>query len=193
MAEKRFASSGAEIDGRKVFYLKGSPGARKGFRLLRLNEEIAAVYTRYPQGDKTIPDCSGMVESIADYLPRRADVLLWGYGIPRIPKPYLQDIVKFSFALEPGVDGQLHLHGEVIFTTPASAMLANTFISGLLAGLLEKKFSVPAKITRDAVRVLAIRRDKNILRFSSGRIEPVLLLAAKIVEAEASSWEAVVK
>ena len=191
--EKRFASSRHEFGGKNIFYLRGKPGERKAFRLIRINPQTAAVYTRYPYGDRSIPDSKGISAALSRYLPRRSGIFLWGYGTPRIPKPYLKDISKYSFVLEKGADGELYIHGEVAFNSAMGAVLANNFVFNVLPVVLEKKYLIPVNITNEAVRSLVFERKKNLLRFSGREMGPVLVLASKIIAAEAESWESLIK
>lgn len=162
----------------KVFLLKGKQSDRRAVRLVQFSDDIIGVFTAFPKGEKFRVDPGKSL--ITDQIPRRKNVLIWGYGLPRINQGHLQHIRMFYFTLEPDINGKLLLHGKVIFAGALQSSAVYWFVKQAVPLILSAKYDVSFWDSYRAVSALDVKRNEEELIFSTRNVGPVFKVFAAV-------------
>lgn len=165
-----------------LYFVNHVPAERKPVRAAQITPEILAVYAAYHRHNPFAPDLQGMSAEMKSIVPRRKDILFWGYGVPGFNDPIVREIKYFDLTLELNIDGNIVLHGKVICKNNFTAILIDNMLPGILAVFLAEECFVPVDLTLSALNALNIRQERNVLRFSCTESEKVLELLSVIIE-----------
>jgi hypothetical protein len=179
--------------GQQIYLLKGASYGGGAVFFREFDHDGGAVYAGYPEDRSLMPDCSGIVPALEQIIPTRRDVFIYGAGFPRRPEYPLNTVKSFDFALESDINGDLRFHGQICFRTPLDAIMAKRFMPSALKVLLENQFQVPADETQAAWDALDIRRQGNILLFSSTELPPAARVLGRVLESCAGTYGAMLK
>ncbi|MBE6357461.1 MAG: hypothetical protein E7058_10215 [Lentisphaerae bacterium] len=158
-------------NGYEVFLLKGRANERKAVRMLRFTPRNIGLFTAFPSGApfRAVPGKSPVFPQI----PRRKNVLLWGWGKPQIDRDYLRHIREFYFVLEPDIHGNLLLHGRIRFTGKLQTVMFLWFVQQIMPAAIAVKYDIPIWDVWRGISALDVKNTGEEVVFSCRDIEPV--------------------
>ncbi len=157
-----------------AYILRNSPDDRKFYRLYPLSSDMVGIYWRFPENASSRPARGEVDPQLQSHIPVRQGVMLWAVGFPRSENRYLKQITAFDFVLESDFNGELLLHGKIVCRSAYGASTIVLFLNTVAAVVLQSKYGIPSRLTVAAVDALQIRREGQVLRFSSRDVEPVI-------------------
>lgn len=169
-----------QCDDPGVYCLNGKPGDRGLIRAVFFAGGIAGLYSGYSRREPFRLDCRGVPEELKKQIPGR-ETLCWVAGKPGFTYEPLNWVVSFEAFMENDLEGELLLHGRIVFRNAENAATAGSFIPAALAMLLQRYFGIFPLQTLAAVNALEITRKQETLFFSGKEVSGFLNIAAEII------------